>query len=57
MDLIEAKIYNGDLKRQEVFFDKDYNSLIDLHSYGHDIELHGLLTKGQKLLVTDMWKR
>ena len=46
MDLIEAKIYNGDLKRQEVFFDKDYNSLIDLHSYGHDIETAWLVDKG-----------
>ena len=38
LDLIADKIYNPVLHRQEVFFDKNMNSLIDLHSYGHDIE-------------------
>ncbi|HCT90889.1 MAG TPA: N-acylglucosamine 2-epimerase, partial [Lachnospiraceae bacterium] len=38
LDLLADKLYNPDLKRQEVFFDKTWNSLIDLHSYGHDIE-------------------
>ena len=38
MDTFADKVYNPKLKRQEVFFDKDYNSIIDLHSYGHDIE-------------------
>ena len=38
MDLFETKIYNPVLKRQEVFFDANYNSIINLHSYGHDIE-------------------
>ena len=32
------KIWNPKEKRQEVFFDKNFNSLIDLYSYGHDIE-------------------
>ena len=38
MDVLEKKIYNPLLKRQEVFFDREYNTLIDLHSFGHDIE-------------------
>ncbi len=42
--------YNTEKKRQEVFFDKDYNSLIDLHSYGHDIETSWLVKKGVDLL-------
>lgn len=36
--LIKNKIYNPEKERLEVFFDKDYRTLIDLHSYGHDIE-------------------
>jgi len=33
-----GKVYSPQNRRLEVFFDKDMNSLIDLHSYGHDIE-------------------
>ncbi len=35
---------------QEVFFDLDYNTLIDLHSYGHDIETAWLMEKGIDLI-------
>ena len=45
MDLFAEKIYNPGLHRQEVFFDKNYNSIIDLHSYGHDIETAWLLDR------------
>ena len=38
LDTLEAKIWNPVLRRQEVFFDLEYRSLIDLYSYGHDIE-------------------
>lgn len=38
LEVLEKKIYNPKLHRQEVFFDNDMNSIIDLHSYGHDIE-------------------
>lgn len=38
MEILESKVYNPLLQRQEVFFDKDYHSIIDLYSYGHDIE-------------------
>lgn len=51
MDLIADKIYNPALHRQEVFFDNDMNSLIDLHSYGHDIETAWLVDRGVAVLV------
>lgn len=37
-DIFKNHVYNPVLRRQEVFFDRDYHSLIDLHSFGHDIE-------------------
>lgn len=49
-DLVANKIYNPVKKRQEVFFDNDMNSLIDLHSYGHDIETAWLLDRGLEVL-------
>lgn len=49
-DLIEWKVYNRKLRRQEVFFDRDWNSLIDLYSYGHDIEAAWLLDRGLEVL-------
>ena len=33
MDVFAEKMYNPALHRQEVFFDREYNSLIDLHSF------------------------
>ena len=38
LDILEKRIWNPARRRQEVFFDMDYNTLIDLHSFGHDIE-------------------
>lgn len=46
LDLFADKIYNPELKRQEVFFDANYNSIIDLYSYGHDIETAWLIDRG-----------
>ncbi len=43
IDTFENKVYNPKLHRQEVFFDNDYNTLIDLYSYGHDIETAWLM--------------
>ena len=48
--LFAEKIYNPTLRRLEVFFDADYHSLIDLHSYGHDIETAWLLSRGLDVL-------
>lgn len=50
LDLFADKVYNPKLHRQEVFFDKDYRSLIDLHSYGHDIESSWLLSRTLEVL-------
>ena len=48
--IIEKKIYNPAKRRQEVFFDQDYHSLIDLYSYGHDIESAWLIQRGVEVL-------
>ncbi len=50
MDIIAEKIYNPKLHRQEVFFDLDYHTLIDLHSYGHDIETAWLVDRGVEIV-------
>ena len=50
MDTAADKIYNPELKRQEVFFDNDYNSILDLYSYGHDIETAWLMDRGLEIL-------
>ncbi len=53
LNIVADKIYNPELKRQEVFFDRNYNSLIDLHSYGHDIETSWLIDRGLEILDDD----
>ena len=50
LDIFASKVYNPDKKRQEVFFDKDWNTLIDLYSYGHDIETSWLIDRGLEIL-------
>ncbi len=50
LDTFADKIYNPRLHRQEVFFDENYNSIIDLHSYGHDIETAWLIDLGVDVL-------
>ena len=50
LDLIDEKIYNRKRRRQEVFFDRNWNSLIDLYSYGHDIEAAWLIDRGLEIL-------
>ncbi len=50
LDLFADKVYNPEKKRQEVFFDKNWNSLIDLHSFGHDIETAWLIDRGCEVL-------
>ena len=45
LDIIENKIYNPEKERLEVFFDKDFKSLIDLRSIGHDIQMSWLLDR------------
>ena len=50
LGLFAEKMYNPGLHRQEVFFDRDYHSLIDLYSYGHDIETAWLIDRGTEIL-------
>ena len=50
LELFGEKIYNPQKKRMEVFFDEKMNTLIDLHSYGHDIETAWLLARGLAVL-------
>lgn len=50
LDLLADKVYNPQLRRQEVFFDRTWNTLIDLHSYGHDIETAWLADRSTEIL-------
>lgn len=50
LDLFAEKVYNSEKMRQEVFFDSQYISLVDLQSYGHDIEASWLLDEGAETL-------
>ncbi len=43
-------VYNPDLHRLEVFFDAEMNSIIDLHSFGHDIEATWLIDRALDML-------
>ena len=50
LDLFADKVYNKEKGRQEVFFDRTWNTLIDLYSYGHDIETSWLIDRGTEVL-------
>lgn len=50
MDIIKDKVFNKEIGRQEVFFDRTWNTLIDLYSYGHDIETAWLIDRGLEVL-------
>ncbi len=50
LDTFADKVYNPELQRQEVFFDAQMNSILDLHSYGHDIETAWLIDRGVEIL-------
>ena len=50
LDLFAEKVYNQEQGRQEVFFDRRWNSLIDLYSYGHDIESAWLVDRALDVL-------
>lgn len=50
LEIYAHKVYAPDLHRQLVFFDEHYHSIIDLYSYGHDIESSWLIDWGCGLL-------
>lgn len=51
LDTFYNKIYAPKRHRQEVFFDREMNSIIDLHSYGHDIEGSWLTDRACEVLA------
>lgn len=55
LDLFADKIYNPVGHRLEVFFDDAYRSLLDLYSYGHDIETAWLIDRGLEILGDDKY--
>ncbi len=44
-------MYNEPARRLEVFYDRDYRSLLDMQSYGHDIEASWLMWDAVEALV------
>lgn len=56
MDTFADKVYNPTLHRQEVFFDAGMNSIIDLHSYGHDIETAWLIDRGVEVVGEEKYR-
>ncbi len=56
MDTFLSKVYNFDKGRQEVFFDREWKSLIDLYSYGHDIETSWLLDRTVSIVGDEHYK-
>ena len=50
LHIFRDEIYNEKRRRMEVFFDAEYNSLIDLYSYGHDIETAWLIDRTVEVL-------
>ncbi len=50
LDVFADRVYDPAKHRQEVFFDREYNTLIDLYSYGHDIETSWLIDRGLEVL-------
>lgn len=53
LDIFRNRMYDSDRGRLEVFFDHDYNSLIDLYSYGHDIEAAWLIDRTVDIILRD----
>ena len=57
MDIVAEKVYNPELHRQEVFFDEAWNPIIDLHSYGHDIETAWLIDRSVEVLNDEAYEK
>ena len=55
--LFEKKIYNSEKQICDVFFDSDYHSLIDLESFGHDIETSWLIDCGCSVLEDKAYQK
>lgn len=55
--LFEKKIYNSEKHICDVFFDLDYHTLIDLESFGHDIETSWLIDRGCSVLEDKAYQK
>ncbi len=55
--LFEKKIYDSEKQICDVFFDADYHSLIDLESFGHDIETSWLIDRGCSVLEDKAYQK
>ncbi|MBQ9262992.1 MAG: AGE family epimerase/isomerase [Clostridia bacterium] len=53
----EKHMYNPAKRRQEVFFDHEFQTLINLHSFGHDIETSWLADRTLEWLGDDALTR
>ncbi|HIU75894.1 MAG TPA: AGE family epimerase/isomerase [Candidatus Pelethocola excrementipullorum] len=56
LDVIAEKVYNPTLHRQEVFFDSHYRSILDLYSYGHDIEAAWLIDRSLDVIGEEKYR-
>lgn len=56
LELLCGEIYNPEKGICEVFFDRSYRSLIDLESFGHDIEAAWLLERAGLVLGDETWE-
>lgn len=54
--LFQEKVFHEGKQILDVFFDRDYRSLIDLESYGHDIEASWLIDRGCQVLGDKEWQ-
>ena len=50
LDIVAEHIYNPEKRRLECFFTDDYQSLVSVHSYGHDIEASWLVERSLEIL-------
>jgi mannobiose 2-epimerase len=50
LSTIAEKVYNPELRRQEVYFDAEMKTMLDVHSYGHDIEAAWLIDRTVEVL-------
>lgn len=55
--LFQEKVYCPDKEILDVFFDKEYHSLIDLESFGHDIEASWLIDRACEVLADTAWQK
>ncbi|GIO52043.1 AGE family epimerase/isomerase [Paenibacillus cineris] len=53
LSMLYNRIYDPEKKRLNVFFDRSWNSLLDLTSFGHDIEASWLIDDAMKAIGSD----